>query len=259
MAELDRVFHSNFGSFHWWTAKLENVTLPRTSGVFCNSDYTRSLVSSRTKKTWLVPNPIRNSFFAPLFLNKLPVVTPALLVIGVICPRKRQVELLQLLIRLRQQNVRFQVKFIGSLGDDSYGKAFRSLLNAHGGDDWVTWLGVLDESSLIRRMDESQALVHFPSEESFGLVVAEALARGLKLFASKIGGIRDIASGVPEAELFDPEDWEGLQDSLLRWIQNPTPSSTQTQQLMRMRYDPKTIASRHLEIYREVLSASSAS
>jgi len=22
MAELDRVFHSNFGSFHWWTAKL---------------------------------------------------------------------------------------------------------------------------------------------------------------------------------------------------------------------------------------------
>jgi glycosyltransferase involved in cell wall biosynthesis len=108
-------------------------------------------------------------------------------------------------------------------------------------------------------MDESQALVHFPSEESFGLVVAEALARGLKLFASKIGGICDIASGVLDAELFDPKDWNGLSSALTAWIQRPSLSSPQKQNLMKSRYHPKTIASRHLEIYREVLSASNPS
>ena len=259
MAELARVFHAHMGSFHWWAAKLESFTLPRTSGVFCNSDYTKSLVSPRSKRTWLVSNPVRDSFFTPIIRNNLPAETPTLLVVGVICARKRQLELLQLFIELRQQNTRFQVRFIGSCGEDSYGKAFLSLLNGQGNADWATWLSVLDELSLIRCMDESQALVHFPSEESFGLVVAEALARGLKLFASKIGGICDIASGVPDAVLFDPEDWNGLSRALTSWIQRPSLSSPQTQTLMKSRYSPKTIASRHLEIYREVLSASNPS
>jgi glycosyltransferase involved in cell wall biosynthesis len=104
-------------------------------------------------------------------------------------------------------------------------------------------------------MDESQALVHFPSEESFGLVVAEALARGLKLFASKVGGICDIASGVPDAELFDPEDWAGLSRALSAWLEKPNLSSAQTQNLMKFRYHPNVITTRHVEIYREVLSA----
>jgi len=259
MAELARIFHAHMGSFHWWAAKLENFTLPRTSGVFCNSHYTQSLVSPRSTKTWLVPNPVRNSFFTPIIRNNLPAETPTLLVVGVICARKRQLELLQLFIELRQQNTRFQVKFVGSCGEDFYGKAFLSLLNGQGNADWATWISVLDESSLIRCMDESQVLVHFPLEESFGLVVAEALARGLKLFASKIGGICDIASGVPDAELFDPNDWNGLSRALTSWIQMPSLSSPQTQNLMKSRYHPKTIASRHLEIYREVLSASNPS
>ena len=255
MAELARIFHAHFASFHWWAAKLENFTLPRTSGVFCNSHYTQSLVSPRSKKTWLVPNPVRDSFFAPIIRNNLPSETPTLLVVGVICARKRQLELLRLFIQLRKQKTRFQVKFVGSCGQDPYGKAFLSLLNGQGNAVWATWVSVLDESSLIQCMDESQVLVHFPLEESFGLVVAEALARGLKLFASKIGGICDIASGVPNAELFDPEDWNGLSRALTTWIKRPGLSSPQTQNLMKSRYHPKTIASRHLEIYREVIAS----
>ena len=255
MAELARIFYAHFASFHWWAAKLENFTLPRTSGVFCNSRYTRSLVSPRSKKTWLVPNPVRDSFFTPIIRNNLPSETPTLLVVGVICARKRQLELLHLFIQLRQQSTCFQVKFVGSCGADSYGKAFLSLLNGQEHADWSTWLGVLDESSLIQCMDSSRALLHFPQEESFGLVVAESLARGLKLFASNVGGIRDIASGVPDAELFEPEDWAGLSRGLSAWLEKPNLSSAQTQNLMKSRYHPKTIASRHLEIYREVIAS----
>ena len=255
MAELGRIFHAPLGSFHWLAAKLENFTLPRTSGVFCNSHYTQSLVSHRSKKTWLVPNPIRDSFFAPLIPRSLPFEMPILLVVGVICPRKQQLEILQLFIKLRQQTTRFQVKFIGLCGGDPYGKEFLNLLNSQENVGWASWLGVLDEPALIQCMDSAHALLHFPQEEAFGLVVAESLARGLKLFASNVGGIRDITSGVPEADLFGPEDWKGLHRSLLRWIQRPCLSSAQTQNLMKSRYHPKTIASRHLEIYREVLSA----
>jgi glycosyltransferase involved in cell wall biosynthesis len=244
-------------SFWWIQSQLEAFCLPRFAGVICNSKYTQQQVSDLAKKTWLVPNPVRDSFFTPIIRSNLPAETPTLLVVGVICARKRQLELLQLFIQLRQQNTRFQVKFVGSCGEDSYGKAFLSLLNGQGNADWATWLSVLDESSLIQCMDESQALVHFPLEESFGLVVAEGLARGLKLFASKIGGICDIASGVPDAVLFDPEDWNGLSRALTSWIQRPSLSSPQMQNLMKSRYHPNVIAARHVEIYRELLSACS--
>jgi len=259
MAELARIFHAHCGTFNWCAAKLENFTLPRTSGVFCNSAYTQSLVSSRSKRTWLVPNPIRCSFFAPPIRSNLPFEVPILLVVGVISSRKRQLEILKILIQLRQQTTHFQVKFIGSYGEDPYGKSFLNLLNSKENDGWATWLGVLDEPALILCMDTAHALIHFPHEEAFGLVVAESLARGLKLFASKVGGIRDIASGVPDAELFDPEDWEGLQKALFHWIQNPTLASYLSRELIESRYHPNGIAARHVEIYREVLSASKLS
>jgi len=254
MAELARIFHARFGSFHWWAAKLENFTLPRTSGVFCNSHYTQSLVSPRSKKTWLVPNPIRDSFFSPLISNILSVETPTFLVVGVICPRKQQLEILKLLINLHQQNAHFQVKFIGSCGEDPYGKAFLDLLSGQANSGWASWLGVLNESALIQCMDTAHALIHFPQEEAFGLVVAESLARGLKLFTSKVGGIPDIASGVPEADLIDPQDWDGLHRSLHSWIQKPIISSPQTQALMSTRYHSKAIAQRHLQIYLSLLA-----
>jgi glycosyltransferase involved in cell wall biosynthesis len=253
MAELARIFHARFTSFLWWAAKLENFTLPRASGVLCNSHYTQSLVSPRSKNSWLVSNPIRDSFFTPLIQRSLPIETPTFLVVGVICPRKQQLEILKLLIKLRQQNAPFQVKFIGFCGEDLYGKVFLDLLNDQASNGWVSWLGVLGEPALIQCMDSAHALLHFPKEEAFGLVVAESLARGLKLFASKVGGICDIASGVPEADLFDHEDWGGLQKALATWIQKPILSSQETQELMSSRYFSKIIAQRHLQIYQCLL------
>jgi glycosyltransferase involved in cell wall biosynthesis len=109
---------------------------------------------------------------------------------------------------------------------------------------------------LITCFDHAAAVVHFPSEEAFGLVVAEALARGLKFFGSRLGGILDIAEGTPGAELFEGGDWNGLQAAIGRWIKQgfprPGPAS-----VIRERYHPQVIARRHVEIYREVLSSRS--
>src|SRR5215472_8624198 len=44
MAELARLFGARVGSFAWLMARLEDFSLKRTAGVFCNSEYTESLV-----------------------------------------------------------------------------------------------------------------------------------------------------------------------------------------------------------------------
>jgi glycosyltransferase involved in cell wall biosynthesis len=109
----------------------------------------------------------------------------------------------------------------------------------------------MGEADLIRAMDEADALIHFPEEEAFGLVVAEALARNLKVFAARIGGIPDILEGTNNSELFD--NFDGLRCGIEAWLEGGCPASTGNPDLMRLRYAPKVVGERHLQIYREVL------
>jgi glycosyltransferase involved in cell wall biosynthesis len=246
-------------SFWWFQAKLESFVLPMFDGVLCNSRHTRALVCSLAKKTWLVPNSLRLSFFSPSPALRTRIKPVRLLVIGTITPNKRALEILKMLKSIYHNGASFQVLFVGSLGTSSYGKIFLEEVGKARQEGWLDFEERLLESDLIKLMDSSHALLHFPIEEAFGLVVAEALARGLKLFAAKVGGIVDIAEGVQDAELFDADDWSGLKYSLKAWIDAPTPPSFISQDLMESRYHPKVIAARHLEIYREVLSGRSSS
>ena len=255
MAQLARTFHSGLSSFFWWAAKLENFTLPRSSGVFCNSIHTQSLVLSRAKKTWLVPNALRAAFFSDKLTSQKVSEKPRLLVLGVVTPNKRQLEILSCLKSLRGKGAIFDAVFIGSCGNGAYCRDFLIKLAEAEKDGWATFSDYLDEAAIVQSMNTAHALVHLPLEEAFGLVVAESLSRGLKVFASNVGGIRDITSGVPEAELFAPDDWDGLSKALTAWFQKPSLSSVQTQNLMKSRYHPKVIAARHLEIYRELIAS----
>ncbi len=62
---------------------------------------------------------------------------------------------------------------------------------------------------------------------------------------------------MPGAELFPRDDWAGLTEAIARWIEAGHPRATEAAAVMRQRYHPEVIARRHVEIYREVLSATS--
>lgn len=255
MAELARLFHAKPFGFYWWAARLEGFTLPRTWGVFCNSFYTQELVRPRNSRTWLVPNPLGLAFFEPKATDGLGISIPVFLVIGVVCPRKRQRELLALFQKLQSMGLLFQVRWIGPCPEDSYGRTFQEILRKSPFSGWNCFLGSLDQKDLIKELDSASALVHFPYEESFGLVVAEALARGLKVFAARVGGLREICSGPTGAALISPEDWNGLQETIAQWLRLGYPKPMGSADIMRARYHPSVIAARHVQIYREVIAS----
>ena len=110
---------------------------------------------------------------------------------------------------------------------------------------------------MLHHYDSAAAVVHFPTEESFGMVVLEGLGRDLKFFGAQVGGIVDLAKDMPDAELFAPDDWPGLTAAIARWIAGGHPRPTGAAALIRKRYDPEAIARRHVEIYRDLLNLSS--
>jgi len=253
MAQLAMLFNARIGTYPWMAARLENFALRRTAGVFCNSAYTENLVRPRAKKTWRVPNAVRRAFLTP---TQSPAYSGEciLLCVGIIMPRKRQLELLDVAKELVDNGQRFELHFIGHADPSkTYVKDFFEKIRSLGLQAHVKYIEELSTERLIERFDSASALLHFPMEEAFGLVVAEALARNLKVFASRVGGIPEIISGVPEAELFAERDWKGLTVGISHWMSANCPRANQADIIMRQRYSPSNVARRHLEIYEEIL------
>jgi glycosyltransferase involved in cell wall biosynthesis len=252
MQELYRMGLQGHAVYGWLISLLESFALKRTDGVFCNSAYTRSLVSPRSCRHWLVPNPIRKAFFVAPFRSREFAKVPKFLNIGVISERKRQLDLLRMAGEIVRSGHPMHLVFVGDPGLGSgYGKAFAAELEVAAAAGYASMTGVLELHEIIRIMDESDGFIHFPSEEAFGLVVAEALARGLKFFGADLGGIRDIAAGISGAELYG--DFNGLKEGVVRWLGSRVPISESAAEEVFARYHPKVIARRHLDIYREVL------
>jgi glycosyltransferase involved in cell wall biosynthesis len=253
MAELARRFNAPVGSYAWLAGKLENFVLKQTGGVFCNSAYTEGLVGPRAKKTWRVPNALRAEFFSPQ--RQPPATRCQLLNIGVISPRKRQLEMLGAVERLRSTGMDFHFRFVGDApATDNYARAFLEKIHPLQAAGVASLCAPMKTAELVAELDRSHALVHFPSEEAFGLVVAESLARGCKFFGARTGGIVDITTGVPGAGLYEVDDWTGLVSGITAWMRAGFGRSDDSARQMRDRYSPPVVARRHLEIYREALN-----
>jgi glycosyltransferase involved in cell wall biosynthesis len=258
MQEQARLLGARPATFYWMAKQLERFTVPRTLGVFCNSAYTESIVQPLARRTWRVPNALRREFFE----TPLPAATsarkPILLNVGVVGLRKRQLDLLELAEQLHREGHAFELQFIGTAhARDKYGAAFLGRIKAAERDGFARYVGTKSLHDLIATFDAASALVHVPSEEAFGLAVAEALARNLKVFATNLGGIRDIASGIDGADLFELDDRQSLVSAIADWLRHRCPQPRTAAAEMRARYHPEVIARQHLDIYQEVLSTSS--
>ena len=249
--ELNRLKMFGHGLYGPLASFFETRAMKSTVGVFCNSLYTKSLVEKRAKKTWLVPNAIRKAFFTPK-IKCSNRSTPTIVNIGVVCARKRQLEILQVIGEIVRQGKKIRIVFAGMFSENEpYGQAFARELRKAEAAGYASFAGHLNSCQLIDLLDEADGFVHFPTEEAFGLVVAEALARGLKFFGSNLGGIVDIAAGIEGAELHD--DIQSLKAGIIKWIDAGALQPEGASASIASRYHPKVIAQRHIEIYQEVL------
>ncbi len=54
---------------------------------------------------------------------------------------------------------------------------------------YARYLGAPTDAELVGHFDAVAGLVHFPTEEAFGNVVVEALARDFKFFGARLGAL----------------------------------------------------------------------
>ena len=247
-------------SYWWIQAQFERFCLPRFRGVICISRYTEKLVFCLAKKTWLLPNATGTSFFeAAVSRTQSKLTDPAsILVVANVDARKNQIGLIRALDGLSKRE-RFQLRFFGKCGDDSYGREFDELIRTR---SWCYYGGMINRVQLREEFLRATALFLPTREDNCPMVVLEAQASGLPVIASNVGGVPDLIEDGVTGLLTNPDSPATMSQALEK-ILSEKPLANQLAEQGRKqaitRFHPRVIASRHLEIYREVLSANNPS
>jgi glycosyltransferase involved in cell wall biosynthesis len=115
---------------------------------------------------------------------------------------------------------------VGSLDRDSrFVEALRRRLPELGLAERVSFAGALTAADLDRRYAAADLLVLASRAETYGMVVSEALARGLPVVATDVGGLTEAlghgADGVRPGLLVPSEDPAALGAALRAWLRDP--------------------------------------
>ena len=133
----------------------------------------------------VIPQGIDDTFYS---INCNPR-SNILLSVGAIGPRKGHIYTVEMFNKLRAKGIDAKLRIIGSLADNAYYDQLQQLIASSNYNADITLSVNLPREELLRAFSEAKLFVLHSREESQGIVFAEAMATGLPVVATKIGGI----------------------------------------------------------------------
>jgi glycosyltransferase involved in cell wall biosynthesis len=238
-------------SYNWVAARLEGFVLPRTDGVVCITRYTQRAVAPLARQTWIWPNAVDASFFD---VPAAPDASapPLGLCVGTICGYKNQNDFIRALDPLAAKT-KFKILFAGGVVKNAYGEEFQKLVRER---PWCQHVGFLNREQLKAQLQAAAWLALPTREDNCPMVVLEAMAAGVPVLASAIGGVPDLIEDGVTGLLCEPQRPETFRTATARFLDDPDFArrmATTAKEAARQRFHPLVVAQKHREIYRQVL------
>jgi glycosyltransferase involved in cell wall biosynthesis len=231
-------------------AFLEGIALRKTDGVVSISSYTDELVKPLAKRTWLLPNAADSRYFEA---THKPTQPPTIVFVGGLDERKNPVGFIKACAPLFEgTDWKFRL-----CGTGAKGSAYLAELEALAAQyQWIELAGWKSREELLMEMERASLLVLPTFEDNCPMVVLEAMAVGLPVIASRVGGIPDLITDGETGLMFNPLNPSSMRGATERILSDAglrNRLGEAAKREARERFHPEVIARAHLDIYREVL------
>lgn len=194
--------------------RFESDVLPRLDGLVFVSEFMRRELTMRIPDIEKVPYRV-----IPNFLRDpgLPVQDDSplrdLICIGTLEPRKNQRYAIEIVAAAKQMGSSLSLTIVGD-GVDRI--VLKNLTKNLGVADLVNFAGYVKHGAdLMRR---HRAYLHVAIMESFGIVLVEAMSRGLPVFAPAVGGVPEVFSDGIEGRNIPLDNAHSAACLIIEWL-----------------------------------------
>ncbi|KMQ52120.1 Glycosyl transferase, group 1 [Chitinispirillum alkaliphilum] len=143
-----------------------------------------------TRGKWCcIPNLVDEAFFKTDLKVKKDKNRFRIINVGLMTEKKGQRDLILAFLKVAKLYPKLQLELCG---DGPQRKCLEMLVIANGAQDKISFTGMLSRREIVKKMSQSNVLVVSSYHETFGVVVAEALACGIPVIATKSGGPEEI-------------------------------------------------------------------
>ena len=228
--------------------------LERAKVVISISNYDKRELDGMIRGTRVnIANPVGTEFFA---LAPSGPTEPRLLFAGVLTLRKNVTGLLNAFAQVHAKLPSARLVMVGPKPDRDLAERIREQVRALGLKESVDLVGLVDNDRLRREIALARALVLFSREETAPTIIAQAMAAGKPVVATRVGGISEMVSDGESGLLVDSEDEAALADRLLTLLGDQDLCLRMgrcAQERAQQRFAPDAVALRTVEAYRTAL------
>lgn len=234
-ALIERFIHYHFNTF------------------ICISNYSARVVGNG-RLTFDIPNPVRSQFFQMLPCANFQE-SPYFLFVGVLAPLKRPSDLLLAHAELRRYFPNLKTVFCGEKEDVVYTRSMNETI-VERGIEGIHFLGYVSQRRLFDLLSGAVALVLPSAQENAPMIIAEAMAVGIPVVATRVGGIPDMVKHGETGLLYDSGDIHALTNSLRHLLDVPSlreDMGSKARKIAEITYSPVRAAKATVTVYRKLL------
>jgi len=223
------------------------------------SPYTREVVRlPDSASIHDIPNPAEQRFFEVQRHN----VRPTVLTVGILSELKNTLGVVQAAARVRQTVPDVQFRIAGPWRSTSadYRRRVEAYWQQEGLQETAHFLGHLGREALMAEMANASCLLLPSFQENSPVVIAEAMAAGVPVTASRICGIPFLVEEGKTGLLFDPRDPDQVVDCVTRLLTDQglrEGMGRAAREDAWRRFRIEAVAQRHLEVYQQAVEGRS--
>ncbi|WP_430515168.1 glycosyltransferase family 4 protein [Pyrococcus woesei] len=181
---------------------------------------------------------------------------PTILYPALIRPLKNQLTLLQAVKLLRKEGFHVNVELVGSIRDVKYYFELRKFIKQEKLENSVKIIPGVPYDSMIEYYTKADIIVVPSLQESFGMVVPEAMAAGKPVVASNIPAFREKIDDKRDGFLINPKDPDDISEKISRIIVSYSLQKKFKRRARRKaisRWHPKIVGEKLIRFYLEIV------